>query len=209
MKATPRKILNIVLPVAVFGAWLHMALKSGGMLSSAGIGSLKYLTVLSNMFEGIACLLWLAFCRSKDGDPHWTERLKYVAAVAVFVTLTVVMVFFGPLYGYRNMLGGANLWFHLLVPVAAILEQIFLSGYAAGRKDNLLAGLPALTYGLVYLVNLLLNGVGEEPFSNAGDGFLLWGWGVGFAIFGAIVLLSLGLGWILRKAGNRYRPTNR
>ena len=209
MKTTPRKILNIVLPAAVFGAWLHMALRAGGMLSSAGIGSLKYFTVLSNMLEGAACLLWLAFCRGKDGDPHWTERLKYVAAVAVFVTLTVVMIFFGPLYGYRNMIGGSNLWFHLLVPVAAILEQIFLSGYAAGRKDNLLAGLPALTYGLVYLVNLLLNGVGDEPFSNDWYGFLLWGWPAGFAIFGAIVLLSLGLGWILRKAGNRYRPTNR
>ena len=56
---------------------------------------LKYFTVLSNMLEGAACLLWLAFCRGKDGDPHWTERLKYIAAVAVFVTLTVVMVFFG------------------------------------------------------------------------------------------------------------------
>ena len=65
MKATPRKILNIVLPVAVFGAWLHMALKAGGMLSSAGIGSLKYFTVLSNMLEGAACILWLAFRREE------------------------------------------------------------------------------------------------------------------------------------------------
>lgn len=209
MKTTLRIILNIVLPVAVFGAWLSMALRAGGMLSSVGIASLKYFTVLSNMFEGIACILWLAFCRGKDDGPHWTERLKYVASVAVFVTLTVVMVFFGPLYGYRNMLGGANLWFHLLVPVAAILEQSILSGYAASRRDNLAAGLPALLYGLVYLVNLLLNGVGEEPFSNDWYGFLLWGWPVGFAIFAAIVLISLGLGWILRKAGNRYRQTNR
>ena len=208
MKATPRKILNIVLPVAVFGAWLHMALKAGGMLSSAGIGSLKYFTVLSNLLEGAACILWLAFRRGKEGESHWTERLKYIAAVAVFVTLTVVMAFFGPLYGYRNMIGGANLWFHLLVPVAAILEQIFLSGYDAGRKDNLLAGLPALLYGLVYLINLLLNGVGKEPFSNDWYGFLLWGWPVGFAIFGVIVLISLGLGWILRKAGTRCRLIN-
>lgn len=205
MKRTLRIILNTAIPIAVFGAWLHMALKAGGMLSSAGIGSLKYFTVLSNMFEGAACLLWLAFCRSKNNDSHWTERLKYVAAVSVFVTLAVVMLFFGPLYGYRNMLGGANLWFHLLVPVAAILEQIFLSGYAASKRDNLLAGLPALLYGLVYLVNLLLNGVGEEPFSNDWYSFLLWGWGAGFAIFAAIVLLSLGLGWILRKNGKKGR----
>ena len=200
-----RRALNIVIAAAVFGAWLHMALKAGGMLSSAGIGSLKYFTVLSNMFEGIACLLWLAFCRGKGGNSHWTERLKYVAAVSVFVTLAGVMLFFGPLYGYRNMLGGANLWFHLLVPVAAILEQILLSGYAASKRDSLLAGLPALLYGLVYLVNLLLNGVGEEPFSNDWYGFLLWGWGAGFAIFAAIVLLSLGLGWILRKNGKKGR----
>ena len=102
-----RKALNVLLAIAVFGAWGRMVVSGEGTLASTGLSSLKYFTVLSNLLEGFACLYWLAGKGAKG------ERLKFVATVAVSITFLVVMTFLGPLYGYPFMFEGANLWFHL------------------------------------------------------------------------------------------------
>ncbi len=46
-----RKTLNILLAIAVFGAWGHMVFSGGGTLADSGLSSLKYFTVLSNLLE--------------------------------------------------------------------------------------------------------------------------------------------------------------
>ena len=219
-----RKTLNILLAVAVFGAWGQMVFSGGGTLADAGLSSLKYFTVLSNLLEGFACLVWL--CRWNTGhnlgkqDPSSQDRprkdtpkaydpgrrseiLKYVATVAVSITFLVVMTFLGPLYGYPSMFEGANLWLHLVVPVGAILEQIFLSGADFGRKENLLTAIPVLLYGAVYLSNILLNGVGEWPDTNDWYSFMMWGYPGAAVIYSGLTAVSLGLGWLFRKA--RFR----
>jgi hypothetical protein len=188
-----RKALNVLLAIAVFGAWGRMVVSGEGTLASTGLSSLKYFTVLSNLLEGFACLYWLA------GKGAQGERLKFVAAVAVSITFLVVMTFLGPLYGYPFMFEGANLWFHLLVPVGAILEQVFLSKGPFGRKDVLFAALPVLFYGVGYLCNILMNGVGEWPDTNDWYSFMMWGYPGAAVIYGGLILISLALGLLFRK----------
>ena len=192
-----RKALNVLLAIAVFGAWGQMVFSGEGTLASTGLSSLKYFTVLSNLLEGFACLYWLA------GRGEKGEHLKFVATVAVSITFLVVMTFLGPLYGYPAMFAGANLWLHLVVPVGAILEQIFLSKGPFGKKDVCLAALPVLIYGAGYLGNIVMNGVGEWPDTNDWYSFMMWGYPGAAAIYGGLILISLALGGLFRKWGKR------
>ena len=195
-----RKIVNICLIIMVAGSWVVMTLFGKGTLSQNGIGNLKYFTVLSNFLEAAASAVWLADTCRNGRAGECSERLKYVAAASVGLTFTTVMVFLGPLYGYSAMFTGANLFFHMIVPVSAIAEIVLLSDQTYTVRDNNLAAIPPLIYGAVYLINIALNGIGEWPDTNDWYQFLAWGYPVGIIIFAVICLVTWSLGFFMRKA---------
>ena len=197
MRIKVRRIVNICLAVMVAGAWLGMIFLGGGDLAQRGIGSMKYFTVLSNLFCGIAAALWLVY--ERKGGSEKVERIKYIAAASVGLTFTVVMVFLGPLYGYPEMFAGANLWLHLVVPITAMAEIIFLSDATYTRRDNNLAVIPPLIYGIVYVVNILINGMGEWPNTNDWYLFFYWGYPIGILIYVVIAVVTWLLAFFMRK----------
>jgi predicted membrane protein len=203
-----RKILNILIILGSIGAWLVMVFAKGGMLTDTGFRSLKYFTVLSNLFEGTASVIWLiAAARTDDGAEKRlikAEKIKYVAAVSVALTFMTVMIFLGPLYGYPEMLAGVNFFLHLAVPVAALAECIFMSTTIYTHHDNRLAVVPMLVYGAVYLANNLINGTGEWPDTNDWYGFLNWGLPVGLVIFAGLCTITWLTGALLRRINNYY-----
>jgi len=188
-----RKLLNIFLIFAVFVSWgrIFFAI-SGKVFGSAGLSSLKYFTILSNLLEAFASLIWLI---------KRNEELKYIAAVSVTLTMITVLVFLGPIFGYFAMFAGANLWLHLLVPLMALLEVLFLNKTRFDRKANFHAALPMVIYGIFYLGNILLNGVGEWPRSNDWYGFCRWGIPVGIGIYFFIAFATYMIGFCTRKLG--------
>ena len=194
-----RKNYNICLAIAVAGSWLAMCLFGKGSLAQSGFGNLKYFTVLSNLLTGAAAVYWLAVAGKDEGRKLRAERLKYVAAAAVGLTFTVVMVFLGPLYGYPMMFAGANLFFHLLIPLAAMAEIVLLADTRFTRRDNNLTMIPPLIYGIVYLGNNIINGIGEWPDTNDWYSFLAWGYPVGIVIFSVICAVTWLLGFVMRK----------
>ena len=123
--------------------------------------------------------------------------LKLAATAAVTVTFLVVACFFGPLYGYGQLYLGSNLWFHLIIPLLAIVEFCLLNGEIPFRM-TFLTGAPALIYGCFYLGNILINGKGEWPDTNDWYGFLNWGYGPAMVIFAVIILTSWGTACLLR-----------
>lgn len=197
MKTKLRRITNICIAVMVAGAWAGMIFFGGGDLAVRGIWSLKYFTILSNLLEGAASIIWLV-CERK-GRSGSAERLKYVAASAVALTFATVMVFLGPIYGYPAMFEGANLWLHLIIPVAAIAEIIFLSDAEYTPRDNALTILPPIIYGVFYLGNNFINGIGEWPDTNDWYMFLQWGYPVGLLIFAIICLVTWLMAFAMRK----------
>ena len=201
MKKKIRIVVNICLAVMVFGAWLDMLFFAEGTLAEVGVRSLKYFTIQSNLLVGIAAVIWLAHC--KKGVSKAVESFKYVAAAAVALTFITVMTFLGPMYGYPEMLVGANLWLHLIVPVAAIAEIIFLSDAEYTRRDNNLAILPLAIYGTFYLANNVINGIGEWPDTNDWYLFLTWGYPIGFVIFALLFLVTWLMAFGMRKARRR------
>ena len=145
-----RIVLNIIIIAASIGAWLVMVFAKGGMLTDTGLRSLKYFTVLSNLFEGTACIIWIlavSCIRPDENKIIRAEKIKYMAAVSVALTFITVMTFLGPLYGYISMLSGVNFFLHLFVPVAALAECIFISDTEYTKADNRLAVVPMLIYG--------------------------------------------------------------
>ena len=194
-----RKILNIIIAIVVAGSWVALFVSSSGTLMHNGINSLKYFTVLSNLLEGIASLIWLVSTRRNGRASARAELLKYIAAAAVGLTCVTVLVFLGPLYGYPEMFAGPSLYMHLLTPVIAVAEMIFLSDTEFTGKDNRLVVLSPLIYGVFYLGNNIINGIGEWPDTNDWYLFLTWGYPVGILIFIVICAVTWLLGLAMRK----------
>ncbi len=191
-----RKYLNVFIFVIVIINWIRMMLGlSNTGLASSGFRSLKYFTVLSNLFEAYASMMWLY---KKD------EKLKYIASVSLSLTFITVVLFLGPLFGYRIMFIGSNFWFHLIIPIIAVMEVIFLSKYTISKKDNLFALMPMFIYGLFYVGNIFINGVGSWPNINDWYGFFTWGYTGGVVVFVVISLATYFMGYVIKRVNNKY-----
>ena len=200
-KINTRILINVSIAIIVPYAWLKMVFSSAdGVLVSSGLRSLRYFTILSNLLEGLASVVFLLNMKK---EKHWVNLLKYVASVSVGLTFLVVVVFLGPLFGYLFMFIGVNFWLHLIVPVLAMVEFVIYNREKFTVKDNLIASLPMVVYGIFYLGNIIINGVGEWPNSNDWYGFMSWGLPVGIVIFFVIVAVTYGIGLVLRKLNGK------
>ena len=164
----------------------------GAVLASRGWKNLRYFTVLSNEFCGIISILWIV---QNIRGKTFSALLKLTAVAAVGLTFVIVAFFLAPMNPQLNLYQGGNLWFHLIVPVTAMIEFLILDTEKLSVKKTLIAALPSLIYGLGYLINILINGKGEWPNTNDWYGFLTWGYPVGFLIFGFIFLMN----WIIAR----------
>ena len=169
----------------------------GAVLVGRGIENLKYFTVLSNLFCGLVAAIRLFFSIFLHNRIFVAPKL--MAASAVSVTLIVVGAVLAPLYPDLNMYAGSNLYYHLIVPLIAIAECIIMeTKEKIPFKYTFYSAAFALIYGIYYLGNILINGVGEWPYTNDWYGFLNWGWPVGIGIFAFVVLLNWGMACLLR-----------
>ena len=197
-----RLIFNLFIFLGTLYAFYLMYCRSEGNLQARGFEAFKYFTVQSNVFGGVMAAVWLTFAaagrkRGKD-IPRAVHLLKFAAAVSLGLTFLTVMVFLGRIYGYIPLLRGANLWFHLLIPLTAMAEFVFFNREKISMKNCAASMLPMLLYALVYLVYNLVMGRSDDPFRFDWYGFLLWGWGVGVFIFLIICAGTFGIGALLR-----------
>ncbi len=185
----------VIVLLTIYATYIMFTRAGDGTgLMSAGFNNLKYFTVLSNEFCGVVAAMSLIRGIITTDELNFTT-LKFIAATMTGVTFAVVAGFLQPVYPEMNMYKNANLYFHLIIPVIAMAQFLFIY---AGRgvlsfKRTFFAMMPPAIYGLGYILNILINGFGEWPHSNDWYGFLNWGWGVGAGIFGGIILFS----WIL------------
>ena len=197
-------ILDVLITVLVLAAWAKMVFQLGdnGTISAGGFKNLKYFTVLSNLLAGTASVLNIIYTlRAKKlnrENPKWVLRLKYAGAAATALTFIVVVTFLGPVYKVEGLYSGANMVFHVIVPILAFIGIVISDGWELTMKDSLTAIIPMMIYGTVYVLNILINGFGEGPYSNDIYGFLYWGWGGGALIFAILILISWGVALLLR-----------
>ena len=195
-------VLNIVIVifVGIGTSTMFASAEPGAALTASGLSNLKYFTVLSNEFCGIVAILWLIFRLMRKSFPVLP---KLMAAAAVALTFIIIAAFLQPIYSDLNLYQGSNLWFHLIVPLTAMLEFVLLkTEEKIPFRYAMLSAILALLYGTAYLINILANGVGTWPDTNDWYGFLNWGWPVGFGIFAFIVLMDFGAACLLRFISN-------
>lgn len=201
---------GVIVLLTVIGLFVTFTSRNEGILTSFGLQNLKYFTVDSNLFLGLVCLAELLCAAAVRAGriarvPPCIETLQYIGTVAVALTFTVVMVFFGPFVGYKPLLMDANLYFHLIIPVLAMLSLITLRrGRYIPLAETALALIPSVLYGLYYTVVLLMYGV-HFPVTDW-YGFAAWGVIGSILTASGIFLLTWALALLLRLAsGGRKR----
>lgn len=201
-------IINILVGVLSFLVWIFMVVitTENGELTSNGVSSLKYFTVLSNLFNGVVSLIYAGFQIKSKENTTWLKTLKIVSTSAVGLTFLTVVVFLGSVYGYKSMFSGVNFWLHLTLPVASIINLIFFEkGQKISFKCTLFAIIPPFVYALGYVGNILINGLGEKvgdlPPANDFYAFLTWGPVVGAVISIAMMFITWAISVGLYYAG--------
>ena len=199
-------VLDVLIVVLVLVSWMLMVfrLANNGTLSAGGLNNLKYFTLQSNLLAAAASVLSIIYAIRNAGRPSWIIYLKYVSAAAVGLTFVVVIAFLGPIYGYPGMYRGANLGFHLIVPLLAMAGFVLEDTGKISFKSSLLALIPVILYAVYYVVNILLKGISVWPDTNDWYFFLAWGWGTGVLILIAILIVTWGLALLLRAAHNKH-----
>ena len=158
-------VSGVIVVLTAIGTYIMLTNTKEGLLVAYGLQNLKFFTVDSNLFLGLVCLAELILATASALGkiariPPVTEGLIYVATVAVALTFTVVVLFFGPAIGYADLFQDANLYFHLIIPVLAILSFCVLRrGRRISLKETAAALIPSVLYGLYYTVVLLIRGV--------------------------------------------------
>ena len=194
-------VLNLmILALLAAGTILMFRQKESAIgLTTVGLSNFKFFTVQSNYLCAIVSLLWLLADRSDKKKKNLMITLKLMAASAVGLTFAIVAFFLGPLYGHSLLYRDANLVFHLLLPVVAMTEFVLLDeeGMIPLYK-TLFAMIPSFVYGTFYLLNNLINGVGQWPDGNDWYGFLNWGLPVGIVIYISVILVTWLIACLLR-----------
>lgn len=192
-------ILEILIIFTTIGSWLHMFTHGeGGLLSRRGLESLKYYTTLSNIFAGIVAGLVLLCLLTGSGGmlPTWLGVLKYASAVSVGLTFLVVMVFLGPRVGYAPLFKDELLCLHAIGPLLTIFSFITSRDLPQMMFSySYLAVIPTVLYGVAYIANILVNGLGQGEETNDWYGFAIGG--LRSLPFAVIIILAVTWGMAL------------
>ena len=157
--------INILIFVITAISFLFCFRKDGRWDLRAGKKSLRFFTILSNLFCAVSALLWVL------SSSYWAWLLKYVGTVAVTVTLLTVIFFLGPNMGYKPLFSGKDLYLHLCGPLLAIVSFCFMEcQFALSFSLSLLGILPVITYGFVYLVEVVILKNWEDFYGYNKDG---------------------------------------
>lgn len=186
-----RRILSLL--VSGLTAGLEFWVLSGVLGLPEGTQYLKYLTVLSNLWLGIAETLY-ALSRFMNKVPTWVTRLKYIGVTLTTLTFVTVLLYIGPKTGFVSAYEDANLWLHLILPLLALFEYLILHREDILKPlDTLLPLLPIASYATFYIGNLIQNGYGGKHHPNDWYGFAETAPIGAYIAFAALLLV----GWLI------------
>ena len=125
--------------------------KDGKWAWANGKRPLKYFTFESNVLCAIASLLMIFL---PEIYPVWI--IKFVATVAVTVTMVTVLVFLGPAIGYRRVFSKHDFWMHLVNPILALVSFCIFERGTMPFVHCLFGIIPVVLYAIMYGYKVML-----------------------------------------------------
>ena len=83
--------------------------------------------------------------------------LKFIATSAITLTFVTTLFFLAPQYGLYAMYNNNNLFFHLIVPLLALISYIFFEKHENEYKYAYLGIIPMFIYSIYYTLMILIN----------------------------------------------------
>ena len=128
--------------------------KDGRWDIKRGKSAFRFFTCQSNVLCAAAALM-TAVSQLTGTLPEWIWILKYIGTAAVTVTMMTVLLFLGPVYSYKELLKGSDLFMHLLTPLLALVSFCVFEKRGMSFGLALTGILPVVLYGPLYLYKVL------------------------------------------------------
>ncbi len=124
--------------------------EDGKWSPSRGKRAFRYFTTQSNVLCAISALFMCFF-----PDTSWAYYLKIIGTCAVTVTMLTVLLFLGPIYGYKVLFKGSDFFMHLLTPLLALFSLCILERRGLNFSTSFIGLLPVALYAPLYLYNVV------------------------------------------------------
>ena len=195
-------ILNILTFLLVLVGVIVMITIGSKALGETNITVFKYFTFQSNIFMGVVAFIYgwyqlLIILNKRDKLPHVLLVFNHVGVTAVGLTFLIVILFLAPGYGFDKMYNNANLFFHALVPIVAMINFMFLEKECSIKfKETFFSIVPSLLYGIVYFIVV----VATNGYGNINIDFYMFGANgpvIGALNFIAVMSIAYGFGVLI------------
>ncbi len=180
-----------------------------------GKNPLRMFTNQTNLIAGIVSLIIIVFeililFKKLDKLPKIINIIKMISTTGVTLTLLVVVFYLGFVaihegYSYFILFKGANLFFHFLTPLSAIISFIFFESNSGIKKRyTFLNLLHMISYTIFYAINVFSHLTADGKVQRKYDWYyFINGENWTFIIVGIIMILAtylIGfLLWLLNK----------
>ena len=142
--------MSIAFNLAIFlitaALMLRIFRKGGAWNIENGKTAFRFFTVQSNVLCAVSALL---MCFFPGVRAVWL--LKYAGTAAVCVTMLTVLIYLGPVYGYKKLLSGTDLFMHLITPLLALVSFAVFEKQGLSFAEALWGLVPVILYGALYM----------------------------------------------------------
>ena len=153
-------VINLLISILTFIAFIWMFVGvSDASFAAIGLESLKYFTVLSNLFVGLVSTISIFFYLGKRKLPKILEVLKLSATTSVTLTFLVTLFYLVPLLGGNalSLYMNNNFLFHLLIPILSFISFAIDDSMSLKKREYLLALIPIIIYMIYYVSNVYIH----------------------------------------------------
>ena len=143
--------------------------KDGVWRVQNGKKAFRFFTVQSNVLCAVSALLLCLFPHSRA---MWL--VKYAGTAAVSVTMLTVLFYLGPLYGYKKLLSGNDLFMHLITPLLALVSFCVWEKRGLAFFESLWGLVPVILYGVLYMYRVVFDKAWDDfyGFNQTGKFYL-------------------------------------